>query len=333
MAFSLNNTHFLSLRDFTPRAIAFLVKLAADLKAAKYAGTEVPQLCGKEIALIFEKDSTRTRVGFEVAAFDQGAKVTYLGPTGTHIGHKESVKDAARVLGRVYDAIEYRGFGQAVVEELAEYAGVPVYNGLTDEFYPTQILADFLTMQEHVEQPLRDISHVFIGDAANNMGDGLLIGGANMGMDVRLCAPKCCWPHDDIQQEAQRIASTTGARITITENIDSAVAGVDFVYTDVWVSMGEPEEKWAERIKLLLPYQVNAALMEKTGNPRVRFMHCLPAFHNTETTIGKEIQQKYGIDAMEVTDEVFESPASIVFDQAENRMHTIKAVLVATLGA
>ena len=333
MAFNLKSRHFLTLRDFSPREISYLLKLAGDLKAAKYTGTEVPQLCGKEIALIFEKDSTRTRVGFEVAAFDQGAKVTYLGPTGTHIGHKESVKDTARVLGRVYDAIEYRGFGQAVVEELAEYAGVPVYNGLTDEFHPTQILADFLTMQEHVEKPLRDISYVFIGDAANNMGDSLLIGGAKMGMDVRLCAPRACWPHDDIQQEAQRIASTTGARITITENIDSAVAGVDFVYTDVWVSMGEPEEKWAERIKLLLPYQVNAALMEKTGNPRVRFMHCLPAFHNTETTVGKEIQQKYGIDAMEVTDEVFESPASIVFDQAENRMHTIKAVLVATLGA
>jgi len=333
MAFNLKSRHFLTLRDFSPREIGFLLKLAADLKAAKYAGTEVPQLCGKEIALIFEKDSTRTRVGFEVAAFDQGAKVTYLGPTGTHIGHKESVKDTARVLGRVYDAIEYRGFGQTVVEELAEHAGVPVYNGLTDEFHPTQILADFLTMQEHVEKPLRDISYVFIGDAANNIGDSLLIGGAKMGMDVRLCAPKVCWPHTNIQQEAQRIASTTGARIMITEDIDSAVAGVDFVYTDVWVSMGEPEEKWAERIKLLLPYQVNAALMEKTGNPRVRFMHCLPAFHNTETTVGKEIQQKYGIDAMEVTDEVFESPASIVFDQAENRMHTIKAVLVATLGA
>lgn len=333
MAFNLKSRHFLTLRDFSPREISYLLKLAADLKAAKYTGTEVPQLCGKEIALIFEKDSTRTRVGFEVAAFDQGAKVTYLGPTGTHIGHKESVKDTARVLGRVYDAIEYRGFGQAVVEELAEYAGVPVYNGLTDEFHPTQILADFLTMQEHVEKQLRDMSYVFIGDAANNMGDSLLIGGAKMGMDVRLCAPRVCWPHDDIQQEAQRIASTTGARITITEDIDSAVAGVDFVYTDVWVSMGEPEEKWAERINLLLPYQVNAALMEKTGNPRVHFMHCLPAFHNTETTVGKEIQRKFGIDAMEVTDEVFESPASIVFDQAENRMHTIKAVLVATLGA
>jgi len=332
MAFNLNNRHFLTLRDFTPREITFLLKLSADLKAAKYAGTEVPQLSGKEIALIFEKDSTRTRVGFEVAAFDQGAHVTYLGPSGNHLGHKESVKDTARVLGRVYDAIEYRGFGQSVVEELARYAGVPVYNGLTDEFHPTQVLADFLTMQEHAEKPLREIAYVFIGDAANNMGDSLLIGGAKMGMDVRLCAPRSCWPSADTCQQAEQIASTTGARIMITDDIDSAVAGVDFVYTDVWVSMGESEEKWAERIKLLLPYQVNATLMAKAGNPRVRFMHCLPAFHNTETAIGREIEQKFGITAMEVTDEVFESPGSIVFDQAENRMHTIKAVLVATLG-
>ncbi|WP_185268463.1 ornithine carbamoyltransferase [Halopseudomonas xiamenensis] len=332
MAFNLKNRHFLTLRDFTPREISFLLKLASDLKAAKYAGTEVPLLRGKDIALIFEKDSTRTRVGFEVAAFDQGARVTYLGPSGTHIGHKESVKDTARVLGRVYDAIEYRGFGQAVVEELAQYAGVPVYNGLTDEFHPTQVLADLLTMQEHVDKPLREVAYVFIGDAANNMGDSLLIGGAKMGMDVRLCAPRACWPSEAVRQEAQRIAETSGARIMITEDIDSAVAGVDFVYTDVWLSMGEPEEKWAQRIKLLLPYQVNAELMALTGNPRVRFMHCLPAFHNTETSIGREIQQKFGIDAMEVTEEVFEGPASIVFDQAENRMHTIKAVLVATLG-
>ena len=332
MAFNLNNRHFLTLRDFTPREITFLLKLSADLKAAKYAGTEVPQLRGKEIALIFEKDSTRTRVGFEVAAFDQGAHVTYLGPSGNHLGHKESVKDTARVLGRVYDAIEYRGFGQSVVEELARYAGVPVYNGLTDEFHPTQVLADFLTMQEHAEKPLREIAYVFIGDAANNMGDSLLIGGAKMGMDVRLCAPRSCWPSADTCQQAEQIASTTGARIMINDDIDSAVAGVDFVYTDVWVSMGESEEKWAERIKLLLPYQVNATLMAKAGNPRVRFMHCLPAFHNTETAIGREIEQKFGITAMEVTDEVFESPGSIVFDQAENRMHTIKAVLVATLG-
>jgi ornithine carbamoyltransferase len=333
MAFNLKNRHFLTLRDFSPQEISFLLKLSTDLKAAKYAGTEVPQLVGKEIALIFEKNSTRTRVGFEVAAYDQGARVTYLGPSGTHIGHKESVKDTARVLGRVYDAIEYRGFGQKIVEELAEYAGVPVYNGLTDEFHPTQILADFLTMQEHVEKPLHQVAYAFLGDAANNMGDSLLIGGAKMGMDVRLCAPKVCWPQQSIQDEAQAIAKETGARITLTEDVDTAVTGVDFVYTDVWVSMGEPKEKWGERIKLLMPYQVNAALMEKTGNPRARFMHCLPAFHNTDTIVGKEIQAEFGISAMEVTDEVFESPASIVFDQAENRMHTIKAVLVATLGA
>ncbi|MFT5987211.1 MAG: ornithine carbamoyltransferase [Marinobacter psychrophilus] len=333
MAFNLKNRHFLTLRDFSPREISFLLKLSTDLKAAKYAGTEVPQLVGKEIALIFEKNSTRTRVGFEVAAYDQGARVTYLGPSGTHIGHKESVKDTARVLGRVYDAIEYRGFGQKIVEQLAEYAGVPVYNGLTDEFHPTQILADFLTMQEHVEKPLHRVAFAFLGDAANNMGDSLLIGGAKMGMDVRLCAPKVCWPQQFIQDEAQAIAKETGARITITEDVDTAVAGVDFVYTDVWVSMGEPKEKWGDRIKLLMPYQVNAAVMEKTGNPRARFMHCLPAFHNTDTIVGKEIQAEFGISAMEVTDEVFESPASIVFDQAENRMHTIKAVLVATLGA
>ena len=332
MAFNLKNRNLLTLRDYTPQEIDFLLKLSADLKAAKYAGTEQPCLQGKNIALIFEKDSTRTRISFEVAAFDQGAHVTYLGPTGNHIGHKESVKDTARVLGRVYDAIEYRGFGQEIVNELAEYAGVPVYNGLTDEFHPTQILADFLTMQEHSDKPLHEISYVFIGDAANNMGDSLLIGGAQMGMDVRLCAPKNCWPVASIQADARAIAEQTGARITITEDIDAAVQGVDFIYTDVWVSMGEPQEKWAERIKLLMPYQVNAELMAKAGNPRVKFMHCLPAFHNTDTTVGKELQEAFGIDAMEVTEEVFEGPASIVFDQAENRMHTIKAVLVATLG-
>ncbi|APE30333.1 ornithine carbamoyltransferase [Halomonas aestuarii] len=332
MAFNLKNRHFLTLREFTPQEIDFLLKLSADLKAAKYAGTEVPTLNGKDIALIFEKDSTRTRVGFEVAAYDQGARVTYLGPTGNHLGHKESVKDTARVLGRVYDAIEYRGFGQAIVEELAAHAGVPVYNGLTNEFHPTQILADLLTMQEHVEKPLREVSFVFVGDAANNMGDSLLIGGAKMGMDVRLCAPRACWTSPAVQEEARALAAETGARIMITDDIDEAVAGVDVVYTDVWVSMGEPKEKWAERIKLLMPYQVNADLMARTGNPRVRFMHCLPAFHNTETTVGKEMQDTFGIDSMEVTEEVFESPASIVFDQAENRLHTIKAVLVATLG-
>ncbi|MDO6724591.1 ornithine carbamoyltransferase [Celeribacter halophilus] len=333
MAFNLKNRSLLSLRDYTSREIAFLLKLAADLKTAKYAGTEVPTLQGKDIALIFEKDSTRTRVGFEVAAYDQGARVTYLGPTGNHMGHKESVKDTARVLGRIYDAIEYRGFGQEIVADLAKYSGVPVYNGLTNEFHPTQILADFLTMQEHVEKPLHQVSYVFVGDAANNMGDSLLIGGAKMGMDVRLCAPEACWPSQSIQDEARSQAQETGAQITITDDIDKAVNGVDFVYTDVWVSMGEPKEKWAERIKLLTPYQVNAGLLAKTGNPRVRFMHCLPAFHNTDTSVGAEIEREFGISAMEVTEDVFESPASIVFDQAENRLHTIKAVLVATLGA
>lgn len=332
MSFNLKNRCFLTLRDFSTTQIGFLLKLSADLKSAKYAGTEQPGLKGKEIALIFEKNSTRTRVGFEVAAHDQGATVTYLGPSGSHIGHKESVKDTARVLGRVYDAIEYRGFGQHIVEQLAEFSGVPVYNGLTDEFHPTQILADFLTMSEHSDKPMREIAYAFLGDAKNNMGDSLLIGGAKMGMDVRLCAPKTCWPTKEIQAEAQAIASETGARITLTEDVDKAVEGVDFVYTDVWLSMGEAKEKWAERIELLMPYQVNAKVMQKTGNPRAKFMHCLPAFHNTETAVGKDIEAKFGIDAMEVTDEVFESPASIVFDQAENRMHTIKAVLVATLG-
>jgi ornithine carbamoyltransferase len=332
MAFNLKNRHFLTLRDFSAAEIGFLLKLSADLKAAKYAGTEVPTLRGKEIALIFEKDSTRTRVGFEVAAHDQGATVTYLGPSGNHMGHKETVKDTARVLGRVYDAIEYRGFGQDIVQTLADWSGVPVYNGLTDEFHPTQILADFLTMQEHAEKPLREVAYCFMGDAGNNMGDSLLIGGAKMGMDVRLCAPKSLWPEQSIQDEAQAIAKDTGARIMLSDDVDAAVKGVDFIYTDVWVSMGEAKEKWAERIKLLTPYQVNAGVMAKSDNPRVKFMHCLPAFHNTDTTVGKDIQAQFGITAMEVTDEVFESPASIVFDQAENRMHTIKAVLVATLG-
>ena len=333
MAYNLRNRHFLTLRDFTPHEITFLLKLAANLKTAKITGTEVPTLQGKDIALIFEKDSTRTRVGFEVAAYDQGARVTYLGPTGSHIGHKESVKDTARVLGRIYDAIEYRGFGQDVVQQLADFSGVPVYNGLTNEFHPTQILADFLTMQEHVDKPLHQVSYAFLGDAGNNMGDSLLIGGAKMGMDVRLCAPQSLWPVQAIRDEAQAIAAETGAQITITEDVDEAVKGADFIYTDVWVSMGEAKEKWGERIKLLTPYQVTADVMAKTGNPRSCFMHCLPAFHNAETTVGAEIKAEFGIDAMEVTEEVFESAASIVFDQAENRMHTIKAVLVATLGA
>lgn len=332
MAFNLKNRHFLTLLDFTPREIGFLLKLAADLKTAKYAGNEVPRLVGKDIALIFEKNSTRTRVGFEVAAYDQGARVTYLGPTGSHIGQKESVKDTARVLGRIYDAIEYRGFGQIVVQELADFSGVPVYNGLTDEFHPTQILADFLTMTEHVEKPLRQVAFAFLGDAGNNMGDSLLIGGAKMGMDVRLCAPTACWPTEEIQKIAQDIAKTTGAQITITEDVDIAVSNVDFIYTDVWVSMGEGHDKWAERIELLSPYQVTSAVMNSTGNPHTKFMHCLPAFHNTDTVVGTEMKETFGIEAMEVTDEVFESDVSIVFDQAENRMHTIKAVLVATLG-
>ena len=330
MSYNLRNRHFLALRDFAPQEISFLLKLSADLKAAKYAGTEVPRLTGKEIALIFEKDSTRTRVGFEVAAHDQGAHVTYLGPSGSHLGKKETVKDTARVLGRVYDAIEYRGFGHPIVETLAQYAGVPVYNGLTDEFHPTQILADFLTMQEHSDKPLREIAYCFLGDAGNNMGDSLLIGGAKMGMDVRLSAPESLWPGQAIRDEADAIAAQTGARITLTDDMEAAVKDVDFVYTDVWVSMGEPKEKWAERIELLTPYQVNADVMAKTGNPRTRFMHCLPAFHNAETETGAEIAELFGISAMEVTEEVFESPASIVFDQAENRLHTIKAVLVAT---
>jgi ornithine carbamoyltransferase len=332
MAYNLKNRHFLSLRDFTPGEIGFLLKLSADLKAAKYAGTEQQGLKGKELALIFEKDSTRTRVGFEVAAHDQGATVTYLGPSGTHLGRKETVKDTARVLGRVFDGIEYRGFGQVIVEELAAHAGVPVWNGLTDEFHPTQVLADFLTMQEHAEKPLREIIFTFMGDAANNMGDSLLIGGAKMGMDVRLCAPRECWPETLIEAEARTISADTGARIMITDNVDEATQGADFIYTDVWLSMGEAKEQWAKRIELLKPYQVTADIIAKTGNPRTRFMHCLPAFHNAETEVGAEIQKEFGLTEMEVTDEVFESAASIVFDQAENRMHTIKAVLVATLG-
>jgi len=332
MAFNLKNRHFLTLRDFSPAEIAFLLKLSADLKAAKYAGTERPGLKGKEIALIFEKDSTRTRVGFEVAAHDQGATVTYLGPSGTHLGRKETVKDTARVLGRVYDAIEYRGFGQEIVTELAEHAGVPVYNGLTDEFHPTQILADTLTMQEHSDKPLRQIAFCFMGDAGNNMGDSLLIGGAKLGMDVRLCAPRALWPEKAIEKEAREIARQTGARILISEDVAEATRGADFIYTDVWVSMGESKDKWAERIELLKPYQVTRDVMADTGNPQTRFMHCLPAFHNADTEVGAQIREEFGLDAMEVTEEVFESPASIVFDQAENRMHTIKAVLVATLG-
>lgn len=333
MAFNLRNRNFLKLLDFTPQEIKFLLDLSLDLKKAKYAGTEQPRLTGKNIALIFEKASTRTRCAFETAAYDQGAKVTYLGPSGSQIGKKESMKDTARVLGRMYDGIEYRGFGQAIVEELGKYAGVPVWNGLTDEFHPTQILADFLTMMEHSDKPLHQISFAYCGDARNNMGNSLMVGAAKMGMDFRAVAPKKLWPEESLVNECLAIAKETGAKITLTESVDDGVAGVDFLYTDVWVSMGEPDSVWQERIELMLPYQVNKEMLEKTKNPKVKFLHCLPAFHNRETIVGEEIFQKYGVDGMEVTDDVFESPASIVFDEAENRLHTIKAVMVATLGA
>ncbi len=332
MAFNLRNRNFLKLLDFTPEEIKFLLKLSADLKAAKYGGYEQQTLMGKNIALIFEKASTRTRTAFEVAAFDQGANVTFLGPSGSHIGHKETMKDTARVLGRSYDGIEYRGFGQEIVETLAEYAGVPVWNGLTDEFHPTQILADVLTMTEHTYKDLPDISFCYMGDARNNMGNSLMVGGVKLGMDVRLCAPKANWPEESLVRTCKAIAKETGARLTITDDVAKGVKGADFLYTDVWVSMGEPEEVWEERVKLMQPYQVNAEVMELTGNPDVKFMHCLPAFHNAETKIGKKMKEKLDLESMEVTDEVFESTASIVFDEAENRMHTIKAIMVATLG-
>ena len=332
MSPDLRNRSFLTLRDFTADEIGCLLDLAADLKRQKRARSEIQRLTGRTIALIFEKSSTRTRTGFEVAAYDQGAHVTYLGPSGTQIGRKETMKDTARVLGRIYDAIEYRGFAQTTAEDLARYSGVPVYNGLTDEFHPTQVLADLLTMQEHSGKPLAQTAFCFVGDAGNNMGDSLLIGGALMGMDVRLCAPRECWPDKSIIEEAEQMAAASGARVALTDDIARGVEGCDFIYTDVWLSMGEPAEKWAERIRLLKPYQVNGAMMRQTGNPDTKFLHCLPAFHNAETEVGGEVLDKFGIDAMEVTEEVFESPASIVFDQAENRMHTIKAILVATIG-
>jgi ornithine carbamoyltransferase len=331
MPFNLKNRHFLTIHDFTPKEVLYLLDLARDLKRAKYAGVETQKLRGKNVALIFEKDSTRTRCAFEVACTDQGASVTYLGPSGSQIGKKETMKDTARVLGRMYDAIEYRGYGQGIVEELARWAGVPVYNGLTDEFHPTQILADLLTMREHTDKPLSQISYAYLGDARNNMGNTLMLGGALMGMDVRLGAPKHLWPVDELVAKANALAAASGGKVTLTEDPKAAVSGVDFVHTDVWVSMGEPDSVWAERVKLLLPYQVDAALMAATGNPEAKFLHCLPAFHNRQTKIGEDIFQKFGIEAMEVTDDVFESPASVVFDQAENRLHTIKAVLVATL--
>ena len=333
MAVNLRNRDFSQLLDFTPREFRFLLDLADNLKAAKYTGTEQPRLRGKNIALIFEKASTRTRCAFEVAAYDQGAHVTYLGPAGSQIGAKESMKDTARVLSRLYDGIEYRGFSQQTMDELARYADVPVWNGLTDEYHPTQVLADALTMTEHVKKPLRELACCFLGDARNNMGDSLLAGAALLGADLRLAAPKALWPAVALVERCRAVAVSSGARITLTEDIAAAVDGVDFLYTDVWVSMGEPETVWAERIEQLLPYQVNDRVVDLTGNPQVKFMHCLPALHNRDTELGERIFQRYGLAALEVTDEVFESERSIVFDQAENRMHTIKAVLVATLGS
>ncbi len=333
MAINLKDRNFLKLLDYSTEEIQYLIDLAIKLKAGKKNETEGQNLRGKNIALIFEKSSTRTRCAFEVAALDQGAHVTYLGPSGSQIGHKESMKDTARVLGRMYDGIEYRGFGQDIVEELGEYAGVPVWNGLTTEFHPTQVLADFMTKIEHSDKKISDITFCYLGDARNNMGNSLLVGGAKMGMDVRLCAPKNNLPEEKLVAQCKEIAKKTGAKITLTENVEEGVKGVDFLYTDVWVSMGEPAEVWEERINLLKPYQVNQKVIELTGNPDVKFLHCLPAFHNRETKVGEEIYQKYGLDGMEVTEEVFESDRSIVFDEAENRLHTIKAVMVATLGS
>jgi ornithine carbamoyltransferase len=333
MAYNLRNRHFLKLLDFTPEEIRFLLDLSLDLKKAKYAGTEQPRLKGKNIVLIFEKASTRTRCAFETAAFDQGANVTYLGPTGSQIGAKESMKDTARVLGRMYDGIEYRGFGQDRVEELAKYANVPVWNGLTTEFHPTQVLADLMTMMEHSNKPLANVSFAYLGDARNNMGNSLLVAAAKMGMNYRSVAPQRLQPGETLIKKAKDIARGTGAKLLMTDDITSGVKGCDFLCTDVWVSMGEAESIWKERIELLKPFQVNKEVMQKTGNPNVKFMHCLPSFHNRETTIGEEIYKKFGLEAMEVTDDVFEAEASIVFDEAENRIHTIKAVMVATLGS
>lgn len=332
MVINLRNRHFLNLLDFKPAEIEFLLEMAAELKWAKKSGTEEQRLVGKNIALIFEKASTRTRCAFEIAAYDQGAHATYLGPSGSQIGEKESMKDTARVLGAMYDAIEYRGFKQSTVEELAKYAGVPVWNGLTDEFHPTQVLADLLTMREHSPKPFSEMKLVYLGDARNNMGNSLMIGAAKMGIDFRAAAPAICQPEKELQDTCRQIASITGGKITITDNVAEAVKDCDFLYTDVWVSMGEPYEVWEKRISLLQPYQVNKKAMDLTGNAKVKFLHCLPAFHDRNTKTGEEIFQKFGIREMEVSDEVFESDASLVFPQAENRVHTIKAVMVATLG-
>ena len=333
MAFNMHNRSLLSLMHHTQRELRFLLDLSRDLKRAKYTGTEQQHLKGKNIALIFEKTSTRTRCAFEVAAYDQGANVTYIDPTSSQIGHKESMKDTARVLGRMFDAIEYRGFGQEIVEELAKFAGVPVFNGLTAEFHPTQMIADVLTMLEHSDKPLHQISYAYLGDARYNMGNSLLMIGAKLGMDVRIGAPKALWPTEEFVAQCQRFAEESGARITLTENPEEAVKGVDFIHTDIWVSMGEPADAWDQRIAQLLPYQVNANMMKAAGNPRVKFMHCLPAFHNSDTTVGKDIASRHPnlANGVEVTEEVFESPANLAFEQAENRMHTIKAILVSTL--
>lgn len=334
MSYNLHNRDLLSLMHHSQQDLRFLLDLARDLKRAKYSGTEKQHLRGKNIALIFEKTSTRTRCAFEVAAYDQGANVTYIDPVSSQIGHKESMKDTARVLGRMYDGIEYRGFSQEVVQELADYAAVPVFNGLTDEYHPTQMLADVLTMLEHSDKPLHKIRYAYLGDARNNMGNSLLLVGAKLGMDVRIAAPKNLWPADELVAQCRRFAEQSGARILLTEDPHEAVKDVDFIHTDVWVSMGEPIEAWGERIDMLLPYQVNTAMMQAAGNPRVKFMHCLPAFHNSETKVGKHIAEQYPAlaNGIEVTEDVFESPCNIAFDQAENRMHTIKAVLVSALG-
>lgn len=332
MEVNLKNRSFLKLLDFTPEEIQYFIDLAARLKADKAAHMETRTLEGKNIVLIFEKTSTRTHGAFDVASYDQGAHVTYFGPTGSQMRVKESIKDTARVLGRMYDAIEYRGFEQQTVEDLAAYSGVPVWNGLTDEAHPTQILADFLTMREHISKPLNQVAYAYLGDARFNMGNSLLVGGAKMGMDVRIVAPKPLQPSSWLVDKCREIAKETGARITVTDDVDEGVRGADFVYTDVWVSMGEPEAVWEERIPMLMPYQVNASLMERTGNPDCKFMHCLPAFHNLEIEVGRKVYEKFGLNGVEVTEDVFEGPQSIVFDEAENRLHTIKAIMVATLG-
>ncbi|MFR9673271.1 ornithine carbamoyltransferase [Streptomyces sp. TR02-1] len=331
MATDLTGRHFLQEADVTADEFRHLVDLAGRLKADRAAGREEPLLCGRTVALVFEKASTRTRCAFEVAAAHQGAATTCLDPAGSHMGRKESVRDTARVLGRMFDAVEFRGADQSVVEELAEHAGVPVYNGLTDDWHPTQMLADVLTMTEHSARPLASVAHAYLGDARNNMGNSTLVTGALLGMDVRIVAPRSLWPREAVVARARDLAATTGARITLTEDVAEGVRGADFVSTDVWVSLGEPADAWAERIALLRPYAVTEEVLRATGNDRVRFLHCLPAFHDLGSAVAREVHEQYGLEYLEVSDEVFESERSVVFDQAENRMHTIKALLVATL--